>query len=147
MGLILNSLISANVSAIGEVTIGVIDKELFDDLLQKVPEDLRVFFTALVERLKATTDKLGRIGVELENRETKVVTEIIAIRDVVEVSRTESELVCKGELLTDDGGVNDVIKMTISDWDGKFMIQYSSYPEYQEGIYEELLDLIDEITD
>jgi|TARA_B110000467_G_C17977671_1_gene293609 CRP-like cAMP-binding protein len=79
MGLILNSLISANVSAIGEVTIGVIDKELFDDLLQKVPEDLRVFFTALVERLKATTDKLGRIGVELEK--TRNLIHSISLKD------------------------------------------------------------------
>ena len=90
--------------------------------------------------------KEDAIGEKLDNRETGVVVEIIAIRDFVEVSRTQSELVCRGELLTDDGGANDVLKATISDWDGKFMIQYSAYPEYQEGIYEELLDLIDDIN-
>jgi hypothetical protein len=116
-----------------------------DDLLRKAGIGWEPITS--LEDVTCQEIKEDAIGVELENRETKVVTEIIAIRDVVEVSRTESELVCKGELLTDDGGVNDVIKMTISDWDGKFMIQYSSYPEYQEGIYEELLDLIDEITD
>ncbi len=67
MGLISNSLRSANVSAIGDVTIGIIDKERFDALLKEVPEDLRLVFSALVERLRVTTEKLSRIGVELEN--------------------------------------------------------------------------------
>ncbi len=67
MGLISNSLRSANVSAVGEVTIGIIDKERFDALLKDVPEDLRLVFSALVERLRVTTEKLSRIGVELES--------------------------------------------------------------------------------
>ncbi len=91
--------------------------------------------------------KESAIGEKLVNRKTKVVSEIIAIRDVVEVSRTESELVCKGELLTDDGGLDTVIKMTISDWDGEFMIQYSTYPAYLEGVNEEFYELLDLISE
>ena len=67
MGLISNSLRSANVTAVGDVTIGIIDKERFDALLNDVPEDLRLVFSALVERLRVTTEKLSRIGIELES--------------------------------------------------------------------------------
>ncbi len=67
MGLISNSLRSANVTAVGDVTIGIIDKERFDTLLNDVPEDLRLVFSALVERLRVTTEKLSRIGIELES--------------------------------------------------------------------------------
>ena len=67
MGLISNSLRSANVTAVGDVTIGIIDKERFDVLLNDVPEDLRLVFSALVERLRVTTEKLSRIGIELES--------------------------------------------------------------------------------
>jgi len=67
MGLISNSLRSANVTAVGDVTIGIIDKERFDALLSDVPEDLRLVFSALVERLRVTTEKLSRIGIELES--------------------------------------------------------------------------------
>jgi CRP/FNR family transcriptional regulator, cyclic AMP receptor protein len=67
MGLISNSLRSANVTAVGDVTIGIIDKERFDSLLNDVPDDLRLVFSALVERLRVTTEKLSRIGIELES--------------------------------------------------------------------------------
>jgi len=67
MGLITNTLRSANVSAVGDVTIGIIDREKFDDLMRTVPDDLRAILQALVARLRITTEKLSRIGVELEN--------------------------------------------------------------------------------
>jgi CRP/FNR family transcriptional regulator, cyclic AMP receptor protein len=79
MGLIANSLRSANVSAVGEVTIGIIDKERFDALLEEVPEDLRLVFSALVERLRITTEKLSRIGVELES--TRNIIHSISLKD------------------------------------------------------------------
>ena len=67
MGLITHDLRCANVSAIGDVSIGIIDKERFESLMSKVPDDLRSILNALVKRLKITTEKLSIIGVELES--------------------------------------------------------------------------------
>lgn len=66
MGLITKTLRSANVSAVGDVTIGIIDKERFDNLMKTVPDDFRPVLEALVQRLRITTEKLSRVGVELE---------------------------------------------------------------------------------
>lgn len=67
MGLISQDVRCANVSAVGDVSIGIIDKERFESLMSKVPDDLRPILNALVKRLKITTEKLSLIGVELEN--------------------------------------------------------------------------------
>ncbi len=67
MGLIANSVRSATVSALGDVEVGFIDKEKFDELLNELPEDLRAIISALVQRLRNTTDMLTKIGSELEN--------------------------------------------------------------------------------
>lgn len=66
MGLISSSVRSTNVSAIGEVTIGVIAKELFDEQLKTLPDDVRRILEALVDRLRYTTDQMSRLGIELE---------------------------------------------------------------------------------
>ncbi|MFQ5450409.1 MAG: cyclic nucleotide-binding domain-containing protein [Nitrospinaceae bacterium] len=67
MGLISQTVRSATVSAIGDVTVGFIEKENFDRILQSLPEDLRAIIGALVQRLRSTTDMLTRIGSELDN--------------------------------------------------------------------------------
>lgn len=72
MGLISKTSRSADVTAVGDVTIGIIDKARFDQLMLTVPDDLRRILEALVERLRATTQKLSRIGVELENARNTV---------------------------------------------------------------------------
>ena len=66
MGLISSSVRSTNVSAIGEVTIGVINKDSFQKQLNALPEDARRILEALVDRLRHTTDQMSRLGVELE---------------------------------------------------------------------------------
>ena len=80
--------------------------------------------------------KENAIGEKLENQETGVLNEIVAIRKIEELSRTEIELVCKGELLA--MGNNDVIEITVSDWDGEFMVEYRAYPKLFEDIIEYL---------
>jgi len=65
MGLITDHVRSANASAIGDVTIGIITREKFSELMQAIPEDFRMILKALVGRLRITTEKLGRVGVEL----------------------------------------------------------------------------------
>lgn len=72
MGLISQSVRSANISAIGDVTVGVIDKEIFEGVMNNLPEDLKPIILSLVERLKITTQLLTRIGLELETTRNKI---------------------------------------------------------------------------
>ncbi len=66
MGLISKSVRSATVVAVGNVTIGVIEKEQFESIVKQLPEDIRAIVNALVERLRYTSDQLSKIGLELE---------------------------------------------------------------------------------
>jgi CRP/FNR family transcriptional regulator, cyclic AMP receptor protein len=66
MGLISQSVRSASVVAVGNVTIGVIDREQFEAIVSKLPDDARAIVKALVERLRHTSDQLSKIGLELE---------------------------------------------------------------------------------
>lgn len=72
MGLISESVRSANIMAVGDVTVGVIDKELFDNVMHELPEGLKPIILALTERLRITTQLLSRIGLELENTKNKI---------------------------------------------------------------------------
>ncbi len=66
MGLISQSVRSASVVAVGNVTIGVIEREQFEAIVSKLPDDVRAIVKALVERLRYTSDQLSQIGLELE---------------------------------------------------------------------------------
>lgn len=66
MGLISQTVRSASVVAVGNVTIGVIEKEQFNRLVDELPDDVRLIVKALVERLRFTSEQLSRIGLELE---------------------------------------------------------------------------------
>lgn len=66
MGLISGTVRSANVTAAGDCTIGIIDKDKFNEMIQDLPEDFRAVVSALVNRLRFTTEQLSRIGLELE---------------------------------------------------------------------------------
>ncbi|MZG54589.1 MAG: cyclic nucleotide-binding domain-containing protein [Nitrospinae bacterium] len=72
MGLLSKSVRTANVSAMGDVTVGVIDKESFDEAMNGLSEDLKPIILSLVERLKITTELLTRIGLELETTRNKI---------------------------------------------------------------------------
>lgn len=66
MGLISQSVRSASVVAVGNVTIGVIEREQFEAIVAKLPDDVRAIVKALVDRLRYTSDQLSKIGLELE---------------------------------------------------------------------------------
>ncbi len=66
MGLISQATRSASVVAVGNVTIGVIEREQFEATVSELPEDVRAIVTALVNRLRYTSDQLSKIGLELE---------------------------------------------------------------------------------
>ncbi|PIQ99919.1 MAG: hypothetical protein COV66_09980 [Nitrospinae bacterium CG11_big_fil_rev_8_21_14_0_20_45_15] len=72
MGLISDSVRSANVVAMGDVVVGILDKELFEKNLQTLPEDFSAVLKALVTRLRLTTDMLARIGIELNNTQRQL---------------------------------------------------------------------------
>lgn len=72
MGLISDTVRSANISAVGDVTVGVIDKESFDSEMNKLSDGMKPIILALVERLRMTTHLLTRIGLELETTKNKV---------------------------------------------------------------------------
>ncbi|MEE8128556.1 MAG: cyclic nucleotide-binding domain-containing protein [Nitrospinaceae bacterium] len=66
MGLISQSVRSASVVAVGNVSIGVIEREHFEAVVSKLPDDVRAIVKALVDRLRDTSGRLSRIGLELE---------------------------------------------------------------------------------
>ncbi len=66
MGLISQSVRSASVVAVGNVTIGVIEREQFEAIVSKLPDDVRAIVKARVDRLRYTSDQLSKIGLELE---------------------------------------------------------------------------------
>jgi CRP/FNR family cyclic AMP-dependent transcriptional regulator len=67
MGLISETVRSANISAVGDVTVGVIEREFFDTAMSEISEGMKPIILRLVERLRSTTNLLTRIGLELEN--------------------------------------------------------------------------------
>jgi len=66
MGLISQALRSASVVAVGNVTIGVIERADFEKVVGQLPEDVQAIVRALVDRLRFTSEQLSRIGLELE---------------------------------------------------------------------------------
>lgn len=66
MGLISQTTRSASVVAASDVTIGVIEREQFEAIVSKLPDDVGAIVGALVSRLRYTSDQLSKIGLELE---------------------------------------------------------------------------------
>ena len=72
MGLISETVRSANITAIGDVTVGVIYREFFDKSMDQLQDGMKPIILSLVERLRITTHLLTRIGLELENTKNKI---------------------------------------------------------------------------
>ena len=72
MGLISETVRSASITAIGDVTVGVIYKEFFDKSMNGLQDGMKPIILALVERLRMTTHLLTRIGLELESTKNKI---------------------------------------------------------------------------
>lgn len=66
MGLISKSNRSANVVALTDSTIGIIDRDTFESLLKNLPDDVQGIIKALVERLRFTSEQLSKLGVQFE---------------------------------------------------------------------------------
>jgi CRP/FNR family cyclic AMP-dependent transcriptional regulator len=72
MGLISETVRSANISAVGDVTVGVIEREFFDTAMNEISEGMKPIILTLVERLRSTTNLLTRINLELENTKENI---------------------------------------------------------------------------
>ena len=72
MGLISETVRSANISAVGDVTVGVIEREFFDTAMSEISEGMKPIILTLVERLRSTTHLLTRISLELENTKENI---------------------------------------------------------------------------
>ena len=81
MGLISETVRSANIIAIGDVTVGVIYKEFFDKSMNGLQDGMKPIILALVERLRMTTHLLTRIGLELESTKNKINSYILKQQD------------------------------------------------------------------
>ena len=68
MSLISETVRSANISAVGDVIVSVIDRDFFDTAMSKIPKNMKPIIVALVEHLRTTTNLLTRIGLEYENK-------------------------------------------------------------------------------
>lgn len=66
MGLISKAVRSANVVALCDTTIGIIDREVFESLVKNLPDEVQGIISALVERLRFTSEQLTKVGVQFE---------------------------------------------------------------------------------
>jgi CRP/FNR family cyclic AMP-dependent transcriptional regulator len=66
MGLFQDGVRSATAIAVGDVAVGVIDKEQFAKMLGQCPEIMQIIVRSMVNRLRLTTNSLAAIGVQLE---------------------------------------------------------------------------------
>ena len=66
----------------------------------------------------------GAVGIELENADSSSTWEVMGVRNTKEISRNNNELVCVGELLS-HGNFSE-LQMTLSDWDGKYWVEYQA---------------------
>jgi CRP-like cAMP-binding protein len=66
MGLFQDTYRSATVTAKGNVTVGIIDKRYFNELMDSVPDDLRAILSAIIDRLRITTANLAALGLKWE---------------------------------------------------------------------------------
>ena len=84
------------------------------------------FGSSITTVADATCEDLQKsaIGQELKN-ETGATWEVKGVRNSIEISRNDNELVCVGELLS--GGLFPQLQMTMSNWDGEYFIQYLAY--------------------
>lgn len=66
MGLFQDAPRSATATAIGDVTVGVIDKQRFKELLAGCPEDMQAIIGSVLNRLRLTTERLALLGIQWE---------------------------------------------------------------------------------
>jgi CRP/FNR family cyclic AMP-dependent transcriptional regulator len=66
MGLFQDTHRSATVTARGDVTVGIIEKKRFEEMIASCPDDLRAVINAIIDRLRMTTGNLAALGVKWE---------------------------------------------------------------------------------
>jgi len=105
------------------ITYGLYQQGYFDGFINKYVDDGHPFTSieeTTCEDLKATAE-----GRELSN-DTET-WEVFKVRNMEEISRTNEELVCSGEVLIDGNAKYSILMITLSDWDGDLVVEYNSY--------------------
>lgn len=75
MGLFQQTVRFASAIAVGDVEVGIIDKNRFDELMNQTPADMKELINALIDRLRITTEKATVVGVKWE-KARKVLDEV-----------------------------------------------------------------------
>ncbi len=82
MGLFQESKRSATAVAKGDVTVGIIDREHFDKLMDQCPNDMKAIINSLIDRLRLTTNKLAALGYQWEK--TQRTLNAISVKEEIE---------------------------------------------------------------
>ena len=97
---------------------GLYQQGTFDRFLNK---NIGHSFTS-IEETTCNDLKESAIGQELSNDTSEVTTEVMGVRNIEEITRNKTELVCMGEVLAQ--GNYSTITITLSDWDGELFVQW-----------------------
>jgi hypothetical protein len=100
---------------------GVNEQGYFDGFLNQY------FGSSITSIADATCEDLqeSAIGQVLKN-DTGGTWEVMGVRNSKEISRNDNELVCMGELLSENFNYKGLM-MTASDWEGELWVQYQAY--------------------
>jgi len=100
---------------------GLYQQGTFDRFLNK---NIGHSFTS-IEETTCNDLKESAIGQELSNDTSEVTTEVMGVRNIEEITRNKTELVCMGEVLAQ--GNYSTITITLSDWDGELFVQWQIF--------------------
>ncbi|MEE8483900.1 MAG: cyclic nucleotide-binding domain-containing protein [Nitrospinota bacterium] len=82
MGLFQETKRSATAVAKGDVTVGIIDREHFDKLMEECPDDMKAIISSMIDRLRLTTSKLAALGYQWEK--TQRALNVVSVKEELE---------------------------------------------------------------
>ena len=115
------------------IVYGLYENGYLDGLMNNVFGDYHTFSS--IEGTTCRDLQESATGIELTNGLGDTF-KVISVRDSKLISRTDSELVCVGEMLYD--GVGDQLRMELSDIDNKLWVKYKVVDD-METLIEQIL--------
>ena len=103
------------------ITYGLYQQGYFYGFLNKIFANSHSFYN--IEETTCKDLKDDAVGRTISNDTDTF--EIMGVRNFQEISRTEKELVCMGEMATK--GLYSQLTITLSDYDGELLVQYQGY--------------------
>ena len=105
------------------ITYGLHQQGYFDGFINEFSNDKHSFTSiegTTCEDLKETAE-----GRELTGEDGTF--EIFKVRNIEEISRSNDELVCTGEMLLKDNANYSMLTISLEDWDDELIVKYQSY--------------------